>query len=673
MTDLIQTNEPVVAEKLPNDSEQIVLGDWYWVDYDGEERLGCVSHMGSNYVAFMLFSEGRHRREVCRLHVDELDTVRPESDPDGVIQGNVDRYRKIAAAKMGKVKEITARLGTTAKAEIESPNASSTALAAVSSQEDVDDYKEALVRAKETTLPELFEEIEEAHQKMAAWMQAPAMAAKVQAEHMKGAIAQIEDQIFTVDLYAGLSEQIVQVVDGQPAASDAKIHVMQRRHYMDEECLANYRHGGMDYQQIEDFDAWLSEPENMDRILPFPRTVVAFRVRRTKKDRSEMMLGSNPFVRILSQWRAQEADKQTFLYIRNGENLYRLICEHDFGEKLFPERALFQSRKLWWYRNLGRPGHFITDAEYQERKATCERLEPKLKELQKKCEVAKAKVDNKEHDAECKAEEQELNRLTHEKMCVRDELHSNRVGGYRQFVPDDVYYDDMNAEIQAMMKRYNRAAFILQGLLDRSVVFHPHPPVRLWTPDGMDMAIELVRDDDYVLNAGEKPDIEAYLEENRRHLKAGCHTIGQQDFWERREAEKENKRDKGRWRSHPTELVHFRPYGNPGPGYIAEVLRMMPRAKKCTYEWTRERLTSGFDSRGRWRGIGDDPIPTKITVPPEKLFVVEAYKPGDYKQFFADPRTRAEYLKWASLMLAAEEWHAGNMVAGHASARASFC
>ena len=37
-----------------------------------------------------------------------------------------------------------------------------------------------------------------------------------------------------------------------------------------------------------------------------------------------------------------------------------------------------------------------------------------------------------------------------------------------------------------------------------------------------------------------------------------------------------------------------------------------------------------------------------------------AYTPGDYRQFFADPRTRAEYLKWAPLLLEAEEWWAGN-------------
>jgi hypothetical protein len=38
---------------------------------------------------------------------------------------------------------------------------------------------------------------------------------------------------------------------------------------------------------------------------------------------------------------------------------------------------------------------------------------------------------------------------------------------------------------------------------------------------------------------------------------------------------------------------------------------------------------------------------------------VSAYKPGDFRQFFEDPRTRQEYLKWAPLMLTAEDYYAG--------------
>lgn len=53
-------------------------------------------------------------------------------------------------------------------------------------------------------------------------------------------------------------------------------------------------------------------------------------------------------------------------------------------------------------------------------------------------------------------------------------------------------------------------------------------------------------------------------------------------------------------------------------------------------------------------------IPTQFTCTDKYLFNVDAYTPGDFRQFFEDPRTRAQYLKWAPYLLAAEEYHAGN-------------
>lgn len=54
-------------------------------------------------------------------------------------------------------------------------------------------------------------------------------------------------------------------------------------------------------------------------------------------------------------------------------------------------------------------------------------------------------------------------------------------------------------------------------------------------------------------------------------------------------------------------------------------------------------------------------INASITVESEKLFNIDAYKPGDYLQFFQDPRTRRDYMKWAPLLCAAEDYHAGKL------------
>ena len=61
------------------------------------------------------------------------------------------------------------------------------------------------------------------------------------------------------------------------------------------------------------------------------------------------------------------------------------------------------------------------------------------------------------------------------------------------------------------------------------------------------------------------------------------------------------------------------------------------------------------------RFFSDGTKPKTITVPVDKLLNVSAYKPGDYKRFLSDPRTRLEYLQWAPLMMAAEDYHGGKV------------
>ena len=86
-----------------------------------------------------------------------------------------------------------------------------------------------------------------------------------------------------------------------------------------------------------------------------------------------------------------------------------------------------------------------------------------------------------------------------------------------------------------------------------------------------------------------------------------------------------------------------------------------PRSRKAVFAWYRERLRDDtghyFVPVGKRHG---DPIRATITVPASELFNVSAYRTGDYKQFFQDHRTRAQYLQWAPMLIAAEEYWAGN-------------
>jgi hypothetical protein len=84
------------------------------------------------------------------------------------------------------------------------------------------------------------------------------------------------------------------------------------------------------------------------------------------------------------------------------------------------------------------------------------------------------------------------------------------------------------------------------------------------------------------------------------------------------------------------------------------VAKVGAKSKTVTYEWVRDRSNYHYDSSA------DRKIGCKLTIKAEKVLNVSAYKPGDFHQFFDDPRTRQDYLKWAWLLLEAEEYHAGN-------------
>jgi hypothetical protein len=171
-------------------------------------------------------------------------------------------------------------------------------------------------------------------------------------------------------------------------------------------------------------------------------------------------------------------------------------------------------------------------------------------------------------------------------------------------------------------------------------------------PDGFEAGIRLIYDDSRAMTSGDAPDFEAYRARLNSELETGSITVGQEDFWERREADKENARQRADYRNkYPSHYVHYKPSGDPGPGGLAIVDRYSK--KGCTYRWN------------RWSERAQGITASSVTVPPSALLNVSAYEPGDFRQFYADPRTRADYVQWAPLLLAAEEYWAGNLFPGN--------
>lgn len=232
----------------------------------------------------------------------------------------------------------------------------------------------------------------------------------------------------------------------------------------------------------------------------------------------------------------------------------------------------------------------------------------------------------------------------------RENYEHRDLNQYEPLDQSSVEFDDAMKAIGEEIKRYNRIAVIVQGLFDRSEVLHPHAPVKMWDAESFNRSVELVYDA-MTLTHGDKPDFEAFRAKLNILLDANSVVTGQQNFWMRREAERENKRQANDWRNASrtrSDYTLYAPYGNPGPGLIGTMAEWKARAKKAVFRWERDKRTGYRET-----------VPASIEVPISALFNVSAYKPGDFKQFFADPRTRVEYLKWAPLLLVAEDWHAG--------------
>lgn len=585
------------------------VGRWYYVRSGETRELGCVTRIGSNYIG-ITFANGDSRE---RIHNDEFwQRCEFVSEPEMLLRGNAERCRRELDGLMEDVKQLTSLLGVSPSQALGSGEAQETSMVLASAvTASASEYKTALVKAKEETLPALFEQIKGKSEEYAMWLSASVIPMRAEAAALKPAIKRVENRIFSVELYAGLCEEVEQIKDGAPATLIEPVHLFQRRLYMDEECLANYDTGGMEFNNLRQFDRWLCRKDNLNRVLPFPRTVVAFQVRRHDKERE--VAGFRDFVRFMN---LKKYDKLTFLYIRNGSRVYRLNTEIDFGEKLFPDAdhpVLSAGEGRLFAHLSGSETKIIGEAEY-----------------------------NAMVESEDAKEAEQLKKPKRERSYVWRDSHR-----YEPFTRENTNYDDIARFIRRQMEQHNRMVLVLQGLLDRSPALHPHPQWRLFEPGGFAQALALHRDSDRALVAGDKPDFEAYRARLNALITVGSVTIGQQGAWLRYEATKENRRrDVSRaWARVEYRPKDWHPEGDPGPGRFARVARV-DRQEHVYYRWEKER-----------RG-GGAPVARKYGCKASRVLNVDGYQPGDYKQFFVDPRTREEYLNWAPFLLAAEEYKA---------------
>lgn len=749
-TAIVPTQLTGTAEVIEGSRDYVLprIGDWFWMSYEGHhdpedlsldfERevtvskkkdkygrqkytskvLVVVTHIGSNFVELQNPEVRRDNRQSTwgggsyRIHIEQLEDLIPEPNAKDLILRKMNQHRLETARLLGEVNDITRRLGIGQQAltgEAESVQEQTGALVRVTSDMPVKTFKEALVTAKEKTLPELFKLVENENALMAAWMTAELipMRAAVSSQ-LDPIIKRIDNRIFNVELYAGLVETVKEVRGGTPASVAEPLHLMQRRHYMDEECLLDYDAGGMNFTKLEDFDAWLMRPQNFNRLLPFPRCVVAFRVRRYKKD-YQWKGGTIASFLGFAAWasEAEKADAWTFLYLRNGDQLHRLNTSVEFGEELFPDEKLRHLTGALMAKNERGSWDVITKHDWEERKAAFGRAVSEHSAKQAEYEQARAAWEKKyamyfENNKDrfdgsrmwCSAtyakrlaklakeggsyksvvSGKEMVGAKHDEV-VKDHEAAHNLGYYQEkpkspttpvdlsaeyepFNDNSVYYDDIQKHLANERERHNRLVLVLQGLLDRSPVFHPHPKWELWTEVGFNHALVLHYDSKRALVPGEAPDFEAFRKKLNQHIKPGSVVVGAHAFWRAQmKNNSDSEYDSGGRRRRSYERS-YRLNEDPGPGIVARVVKVV--RGKAVFEWTRRRQSWRHN---RWTGLDAPIVMTrmKLSVPLDKLLCLDSYEPGSYKQFFADPRTRADYLQWVPFLFRAEDYAAGKV------------
>lgn len=265
MNQNLATNDPARSRPV-TDLDALRVGDWCWVTCkdEGEEKaethLMCVSNIGSNHVEFRRSYEcGEY---IQRIHFKNfLASCKPEPNPVPILQERVEEAKRQLAEKTKELREKAQSLFLMADNNVKQPES----LLPVPATESIDPYRKRLVQLKNDP-PQIQKDIKTISENFAIATRDLVLSEKLKMEKAEEALERVSDQIFVVELYAGIHERV-----HRPAPADTMIAIRQLMLFMDEETLIDYGHGGMDFNDLAQFDEWVSRAENLKNILPEDR------------------------------------------------------------------------------------------------------------------------------------------------------------------------------------------------------------------------------------------------------------------------------------------------------------------------------------------------------------------------------------------------------------------
>jgi len=299
----------------------------------------------------------------------------------------------------------------------------------------------SLVRRKQS-------EVAAAQQALRARLDAEMARANQVLEPLKKMVARMQEGIWTINLYLGRDESIVRLTEGDPAPADTPITIRQMTLAMDEESRIAAEVGGIDINDLPEFDAWLAaDPAHVEQIIPEPKGVVVLVASRQNRDYG------NPWTTLAMK----DANTDSYWLIRNGDNLYRMHTDLRVGHRLVPLADEFTSlfRRRAWSHERAEHGDWVD-------------LKPGSREWAE----AEEKADSKH-------------------------------------------------------RHYMRAALVIQGLIDRTTVFHPlpHPGLSVLQPDDYDAGhVAIITDAERAIGTG-RPPFSQWLKDLNAGLRPGMRVV----------------------------------------------------------------------------------------------------------------------------------------------------
>jgi hypothetical protein len=597
-------SKETAIEYTPTMLDKVQIGEYYWVKFDKDsyycrreesevvnnELLMCVQDIGSNHVSFKCYI-GDNSTALQTVHFyDFEETCRLEPNWKEVFQARAEKAQRLIQEKtqlLIKAGQDLCLIPTEVNPNQIPEEQQSFLPVRVSSSPEK--HKLELIELKEKTIPEISKEIEKLGQSYAVAMKSIYTPDMVKLQKVKGMLHKVDDHIFTIELYCGLQEVVEQIQKGEPADQNCPISIYQQILFMDEETLFDYKDGGMDFGSIEKFDAWLLKKENLDRIMPNQRGIVAFRVRRHDKDYGR----ATTLSQALTQCNWHVENSKTYLIIRNGQNVYRINSAVDFMPRLIPKTD-----------EIGKKQFIEISKQYRMRGEP----EPKDK--------------------------------------------------IRHITPEDIDYDEKVREMDSLLQQYNRIVILIQGLLDRTMIFAPHPKINLCKDSDMIKWIDLVRDEEKGL-----PCNRVTFEDYQKQLNSTL-TKGK---WIRIDCEWAEGYKDGEPPDHSYRYSTGCKWGdsaNPMPR-LSMVQSINKERTKVKVSWPKgenrvgKRIWVPSPDRVGWGHYKYDYSSKSMChewIDINRVMNVSDYNLGDYRMFLCDRSLQGKYLQWAQYLLPAERF-----------------